>query len=171
MMEKQKIITIVAILVISGVVGFSFLNIYTLEKLDLSGIDDVFRFYETSTGGKFRVCNNSLIPASFNQFNVVVFYEDKVLGTLVVDGSSIMSNSILDVYGNYISDSYAQSQTLFMHFDHMFSNDSTIRIDPRKLAVETEFQTTIVGFPYSVTEQYSGMEFWHMLNDKNNPKC
>lgn len=85
-MEKQKIITIVAILVISSVVGFSFLNIYTLEKLELSGIDDVFRFYETSTGGKFRMCNNFPIPASFNQFNVIIFYENKVLGTLVIDG-------------------------------------------------------------------------------------
>jgi hypothetical protein len=172
MMERQKIITIVAVLVIFGTVTFSFLNIYALEKLELSGIDDNFRFFVMSTDDKIKICNDSPLPANFNQFNIIIFYEGKVLGTFIVDAASIMPYSVLEVDGKYKSDSYAQSQALFMTFDHMFMGSSpTVRIDPQKLAVVTEFKTTMIGIPYSVTEQQTGFEFWNMLNDENNLKC
>ncbi len=172
MMERQKIITIVSILVIIGAVSFSFLNIYALEKLELSGIDNNFRFFVMSTDDKIKICNNSFLPANFNQFNIIIFYENKVLGTFMVNSASIMPYSVLEVDGKYKSDSYAQSQALFMTFDHMFMGSSpTVRIDPQKLAVVTEFKTTIIGIPYSITEQFTGFEFWNMLNDENNLKC
>ena len=171
-MERQKTIMIILILVISGTVIFSFLNIYALEKLDLSGIDDNFRFFEMSTDDKIKICNNSPLPANFNQFNIIIFYENKVLGTFMVNSASIMPYSVLEVGGKYKSDSYAQSQALFMTFDHMFMGSSpTVRIDYQKLAVVTEFQTTIIGIPYLVTKQQTALEFWDMLNDENNLTC
>lgn len=59
-----------------------------------------------------------------------------------------------------------------MTFDHMFMGSSpTVRIDYQKLAVVTEFQTAIIGIPYSVTKQQTALEFWNILNDENNLTC
>lgn len=170
-LEKQKIIAITSIFIIVIIVSFSLLNIYALGNLKLSGIDNKFRLFEMSTDDKIRICNNSPIPAFFNQFVVLIYFEDEPLGTFIVDSATIMPNSGLDLEGNYISNSVAQSQSLFMHFDHMFSSDNTIRIDPRKMIIGTEFQTSIIGIPYSVSEQYTSFDFWNMLNSENNLKC
>lgn len=170
-MDKTKIIAIISIFVIVGVVSFSFLNIYALENLELNGTKEVFRFFEMSNGDEIRICNNSPIPANFNQFNVIIFYENEVLGTYVVNAASIMPNSVLDIEGNYVTDSFAESQSTFMLFDHMLSGASVVRADPRKMAVQTQFQTTMIGIPYSVMDQYSGIEFWNMLNEDENLKC
>jgi len=172
MMEKYKIITIVSVLVILSIIGFSILNIYALDKLQLGGVDGYFRFYEMSVDDKIMMCNDFPMPVNFNSFKIIIFYENKLLGTFMGDGTSIMPNSFFDVRGKYISESYAQSQYLFMHFDHLFGgSDPTIRIDPRNMNVITEFHTSIMGIPYSVTEQYSSFDFWNMLNDKNNMSC
>lgn len=170
-MDKHKIIAIVSIVVIASVVGFSFLNIYALETLELSRTNEMFRFFEMSNDDKIRICNNSPTPTNFNQFNVIIFYENEELGTFVVDAASIMPNSVVDLEGNYITDSFSESQSIFLLFDHMLSGQGPVRVDPRKMAVETQFQTTIIGIPYSVTERFSGTEFWNMLNDENNLKC
>jgi hypothetical protein len=44
-MEKHKIISIIAIIVIIGTVGYSLLNVYALEQLEFGGIDNLFRFF------------------------------------------------------------------------------------------------------------------------------
>lgn len=171
-MDKHKIIPIIALSVIIGILGFSFLNVYGLEKIELSGIKKDFRFYDLSNNDKIKMCNNSFIPVHFNHFKVIFFYENKILGYFIVDAKNILPYSVLDADGKYLSDSRAQSQYLFMHFDHLFSgDDNTIRIDPRNLVVSTEFQTSVIGFPYLITKQSSGLDFWNMLNEKNNPNC
>ena len=116
MMERQKIITIVSILVIFGTVTFSFLNIYALEKLELSGIDNNFRFFVMSTDDKIKICNDSLLPANFNQFNIIIFYEDDVLGTFIVDSASITLGSFLSVVGAMTYLEYRINRLLFVMF-------------------------------------------------------
>ncbi|MFQ5476964.1 MAG: hypothetical protein ACE5DT_08045 [Nitrosopumilus sp.] len=172
-MEKQKIIGVIAIIIIISTVGYSLLNVYALGQLELGGIDNLFRFFSLSTtDSKIIICNNSLIPASFNELDLMIYFEKKLLGTYVINSASIMSNSVFEANGEYTSDSMAQSQTLFMHFDHLFSgSDNTVRIDPRKMDVVTQYQTTIVGIPYLISEQYTAFEFWNMLNDEANVKC
>lgn len=172
-MEKQKVIGIVSIIAICVVIGYSLLNVYALEQLEFSGVDNLFRFFEMSTvNGKINICNNSFLPANFNQFDIIIYFERELLGTFVVDSANIMPNSVFEANGKYISSSMSQSQSLFMHFDHLFSNsDNTIRIDPRKMNVVMQFQTTIIGIPYLVTEQYTAFDFWNMLNDENNLTC
>lgn len=172
-MEKQKIIVFASIIVIVGVVSYSLLNVYALTQLELGGIDNLFRFFEMSTvNGKINICNNSFIPANFNQFSVLIYFERELLGSFVVNSANVMPGSILEAKGEYTSESMAQSQNLFMHFDHLFSNsDNTVRIDPRKMDVVTQFQTTVVGVPYSISERYTSFDFWNMLNDENNLTC
>ena len=122
--------------------------------------------------GAINICNNSLIPANFNELEILIYFEKKHLGTYVVNSANIMPNSVFEINGEYSSDSVAYSQTLFMHFDHLFSgSDDTIRIDPRKMDVVTQFQTTIVGIPYVVSEQYNAFDFWNMVNDDKNRTC
>ena len=172
-MEKQKIISFVAIMIVVILVGYSLLNVYALEQLELGKNDDLFRFFSFMTvDSAINICNNSLIPANFNELDIVVYFEKKPLGTYVIDSASIMPNSIFEAKGVYSSDSVAYSQTLFMHFDHLFSgSDDTIRIDPRKMDIVTQFQTTIVGIPYVVSEQYNAFDFWNMVNDDENLTC
>lgn len=171
-MEKHKIIVLVSIIIIISAAGYSLLNVFALEQLELGGIDNLFRFFEMSTDDKVLVCNNTPLPANFNQLNVIIYYERELLGTFIINSVNISPNSVLEVDGRYSSESMAQSQMLFMHFDHLFSNsDNTIRIDPRKMDVVTEYHTTILGIPYKVSEQYTSFNFWNMLNDENNLSC
>ncbi|MCV0398674.1 MAG: hypothetical protein K5785_01620 [Nitrosarchaeum sp.] len=172
-MEKQKIISFIAIIVIIGTVGNSLLNIYALEQLEFGGIDNLFRFFTFYTAdGKINICNNSLIPANYNELDILIYFEKKLLGTYVIDSASIKPNSIFKANGEYISESIEYSQTLFMHFDHLFSDsDNTVRIDPRKMDIVIQFQTTIIGIPYVVSEQYTALDFWNMLNDEENLAC
>jgi len=170
-LDKQKILVIVSSFVICGVLAFSFLKIYALGEIELRGIENNFRFFEMSNNGKIMMCNNSSIPVNFNQFNLIIFYEGDVLGTYKINSNSIMPNSALVIEGNYITDSFSESQSTFMLFDHMFSGGSPVRADPRKMVIGTEFQTTIIGIPYSVTEKYSSLDFWNILNDENKSNC
>ena len=167
-MEKQKIIVLISIIIIISTVSYSLVNVYALEQLELRGVDNLFRFFAMSTtDNKIKICNPSFFPVNFNQLDVQIYFEKKLLGTYVINSAKIMPNSIFETTGKYISDSMAQSQSLFMHFDHLFSNsDPTVRIDPRKMDVVTQFQTTIIGAPYSVTEQYTSLDFWNMLNNE-----
>ena len=168
-MEKQKIIGLISIIIIVSTVGYSLVNVYALEQLELRGVDNLFRFFSMSTtDNKVEICNPSFFPVNFNQLDVQIYFEKKLLGNYVIDSTQIMPNSSFETTGTFLSDSMAQSQNLFMHFDHLFSNsDPTVRIDPRKMDVVTQFQTTIIGIPYSVTEQYTSFDFWNMLNDED----
>jgi len=171
-MDKHKIIVLVSITIIIATVSYSLLNVLTLEQLEIGGVDNLFRFFEMSTDDKILVCNNLPLPVNFNQLNIIIYFERELLGTFVINAANLMPNSIVELDGKYISESMAQSQMLFMHFDHLFSNsDNTIRIDPRKMDVVTEFHTTILGIPYRVTEHYTSFDFWNMLNDENNLNC
>jgi len=172
-MEKHKIIGIIAIIVLIGTVGSSLLNVYALEQLEFGGIDDLFRFFSFyTTDNTINICNNSLIPTNFNKLNIEIYFEKELLGNYVIDSTTIMPNSIIIANGKYVSDSLEHSQTLFMHFDHLFSgSDDTIRIDPRKMDMVIQFQTTIIGMPYVVSEQYNAFDFWNMLNDEKNLAC
>ncbi len=167
-MEKQKIISVIAIIIIIGTVGYSLLNVYALEQLEWSGNDNLFRFFSLYTvEDTINICNNSLIPVSFNKLDILIYFEKELLGTYVIDSTSIMPNSVFKVNGKYSSESSEYSQTLFMHFDHLFSgSDNTIRIDPRKMDVVTQYQTTIIGIPYVISDEYTAFNFWNMLNDE-----
>ncbi|KER05449.1 hypothetical protein AAA799E16_01908 [Marine Group I thaumarchaeote SCGC AAA799-E16] len=172
-MNKHSLIVIISSIVIIGVVGNSVWNIYAVEQLQLSGKDGIFRYYEGMVGqDKIITCNPLFLTTSFNQLYITVFFEGKVKGIFSIDGTSIppKSSQILDA--EFSSESFAEIQYYFLHFDGMFSGTAPIRIDAKKLAIETEFQTPILGIiPFSVTNQYTGIDFWNMLNEDKNSKC
>jgi len=172
-MNKHSVIVIISIIVILGVVGNSIWNIYAVQQLQLSGNDGIFRYYETMVNkDKIVACNPSPLPASFNQFYITIFFEGKEKGVFNIQGNSIPPNSSNILDANFSSDSFSEIQYYFLHFDGMFSGSAPIRIDLSKLTIKTEFQTPILGIiPFSVTNQYTGLNFWNMLNDDKNSKC
>lgn len=172
-MNKHSLIVIISIIVIIGIVGNYVWNIYAVEQLQLSGKDGIFRYYEGMVNqDKILACNPLPFPTSFNHLYITVFYEGKVKGIFSIDGTSILPNSSEILDAKFSSESIAEIQYYFLHFDSMFSGTSPMRIDPSKLAIETEFQIPILGIiPFSVTNQYTGMDFWNMLNEDKISKC
>ena len=74
-------------------------------------------------------------------------------------------SSITPVEGNFKSELFEEIQYLALHFDGMFSGATIMRIDPNKLIIVTETHTSLLGMiPYSVTKQFSALDFWNMMN-------
>ena len=172
-MNKHTVIVIVASIVISGTLGVSIWNIFAVQQLQLHGNNGLFRFYEFITNeDKLRICNSLPFFTSFNHLNVLILFENNLKGTFGIDGMTIPPNDSVVVDGLFTSDTYSEAQYLAMHFDTMFEGSSPIRIDPRKLAIDTEYQIMIAGvIPYTVTQHYSGIGFYNMLNEDNNANC
>jgi len=171
-MDKHSAIVIISIIVMIGVIGSSIWNIYAIEQLQLSVNDESFRFYQAMVDeDKFVVCNPFFLPVSFKQFYVTVIFEGNVQGTYSIDGTIISPKSSQILDATFTTEDYSETQYLFMLFDHTFEGNP-IRVDPAKMTVQTEFQTPILGIiPFSVTSQYSSMNFWNMLNDEESSKC
>lgn len=168
-MNKHNAIVIVASVLIFGTIGMSFWNIYAVQQLQLHGNEGIFRFYEFITNeDSLLICNQLPFFTSFNQFNIVFLFEDIPKGTFHIDGITIGPNGSVVSEGKFTSDTYSEAQYLAMHFDTMFQGDSPIRIDPRKLTIDTDFQVMILGvIPYTVAQHYSGIGFYNMLNEDN----
>jgi len=77
-------------------------------------------------------------------------------------------NSETEIQGKFTSETFEEAQYLSLHFDGMYNNVIPTRIDQEKMNVVTEVQTKIIGLiPYSVTNQYPGLEFWKMMESSN----
>lgn len=172
-MNKHTVIVIVASVVIFGTLGISIWNIFAVQQLQLHGNNGLFRFYEFITNeDKLRICNPLPFFTSFNQLKVLILFENNPKGTFSIDGTTIPPHDSVVEDGKFTSDTYSEAQYLAMHFDTMFEGSSPIRIDPRKLTIDTEYQIMIIGIlPYTVTQHYSGIGFYNMLNEENSTTC
>ena len=172
-MNKHTVIVIVASVVIFGTVGVSLWNIFAVPQLQLHGNNGIFRFYEFITNeDKLLICNPFPFFTSFNQLTVSLLFEETPKGVFTINGLTIPPHNHVVVDGKFTSDTYSEAQYLAMHFDTMFQGDSPIRIDPRKLTVDTEFQVMILGIiPYNVIQHYSGIGFYNMLNEDAGSDC
>lgn len=167
-MEKYTIISIVAISVLAVTVSFSVLNVLAAENLQFRGVDGSFSFFGLSEKGNIEVCNTLPFFATTDKFDISIYNDREIQGIFAFDEFTInpMSSSIIN--GEFSSESYAESTYLFFHYDGMFSGSTPMRLNPSKMIVVTEIQTPIIGvIPYSVTKQYSSLEFWDMMNGKN----
>lgn len=168
-LNKHTIIVIVSSIIILGTIGYSFWNLYATEQLQLSVNGETFRYNKAMTNeDKFVACNPLPLPVSFNQFRVTVFFEGEVQGVFNIEGTTVPPKSSKVFESTFFTEEYAESQYLLMHFDHTFEGNQ-IRIDPNKMTIGTEFQTSILGIiPFSITNQYSSFDFWNMLNEEKN---
>jgi len=167
-LNKHTVIVILASIVIVSPFVYSGLNIYGADQLKFEGVEGKFSYYDMMSGKNIVLCNPLPFYVNFNGINIVPFFEGKNKGTLSILPVSISPSSSTIVNGTFKSDTYEEIQYLFLNFDNIFSGTSPLRIDPEKFSVVTEIQMPIIGvIPYSVTKQYSGMDFWNTMNEKN----
>jgi len=164
-MDKFTVIVIIASVIIAASFVYSILNIYAADQLQLRGVDGEFSYYELISDGNIEVCNSFPFYVNFNKFDIVPYIEGENKGTFSTLPITLSPFSSLIVNGTFKSDTYEEIQYYSLSFDTIFSGGGSERIDPSKLSVVTEIQTPIIGvIPYSVTKQYSGMDFWNIMN-------
>lgn len=172
-MNKHSVIVIIALIVISSAFGFSGWNVFAADQLQIQGPEGRFSYYEMMSDGKIVICNPLPLSVTVNKFDIKIFFENKDEGTYSIKAETIPPSSSNMLNGTFKSEIFTEAQYLFLHFDSMFSGTSPLRIDPNKFSIVTVSQTPIIGIiPYSVSKQYSGLEFWSMMNgDKGEFNC
>jgi len=167
------VIVIIASVVIISTFAYSGWNIYAVEQLQFSIADkEKFTYFDMINDAKVAVCNPLPFFVNFNEFNIVMIFEGNEKGTLTVQGITLPPLSSLELEGKFSSETFEESQYLAMSFDGIFGGALPLAIDPTKLTIATKTETPIIGIiPYFVTNQYSGFDFYNMMNEKTNSIC
>jgi len=171
-MNKHTVIVIVASIVIAAPFVYAGWNIFAIDQIQFSGTDEKFRFFEIVNDGKINVCNPLPLYVNFDKIKTIMVFEGKEKGTFSIQNVVLPPSSIVNLQGKFSSETFEEIQYLALHFDGMFNEDTPVRIDPTKLTVVTEIQTSIIGIiPYSATKQFSGIDFWNMMNENIENSC
>lgn len=165
MMNKNTIITYIAIVAIVIPFAYSAMNIYAAEHIQYRwGGSGEFSFFELSNGGTLELCNTVPYATNFKNFQIVSFYDKTPRGTYHIDNISLDGLQSESHKGRFHSDNFVESQHLFMQIDFQFSGGD-IRIDPSKMYVIVSIETPIIGIiPYATSTQYSGLDFFEIMN-------
>ncbi len=168
-MNKHTAIVIIASFVIATPFVFAAMNIYAAEQVQFAGIEqERFNYFDMINYGEIKVCNPSPFYVVFNKINIIMIFDQKDKGILSIQGTTLPPLSITTLEGKFTSETFEEVQYLSMHFDGMFGGALPIRIDPNRFDIVIEISTPILGMiPYSITQQYSGLDFWNMMNDKD----
>lgn len=168
-MDRHTAITAAAIIIIVVPFAMSAINITSAEQLqyrwDSPGI---FSFFKMSTDGKLEFCNVIPFWASFERFDVIMYYQGEMIGTYAItEPFTVDPLSSSTQKGVFTSEYISRAHSMLMTIDHEFSSGES-RIDPRQFAVETVISTPILGLvPYDMTAQMSGREFNSQMNTKD----
>jgi len=166
-MKKDIIIGIVSVIVIVGALSYSGLNIYALDNLQLRmNRDGKFSFfYLGNRGSQLEVCNSLPFPASFYRYDIEIIYKSNKLGTFSTGGATIAPTSSSVIEGKLNTEKYQATLIYFLNFDTEFSGTNVPTIDVKNIRVNTKLDTSIIGvIPYSITREYSGIEFVNFMN-------
>ena len=168
-MNKHTAIVIIASFIIAGPFVFAAWNIYAAQQLQFVGREEKkFIYFDMINDGEINVCNPNPFYVVFDKMDIIMIFEQKDKGLLSIQGTTLPPSSVTTLEGKFTSETFQEVQYLSMHFDVMFSGSAPIRIDPSKFAIATETHTPIMGIiPYSITQQYSGLDFWNMINNKD----
>ena len=168
-MNKHTIIVIIASLVIASPFVYAVWNIVALDNLELRAAEQGrFSFFEISNGKEIQICNSSPFYVSFDRIDVTMFYEEDNEGTYTVPSDTLPPSSASILEGNFRSESYAESQYTFLHMDGEFAGTAPIRLDPNKMFVILNIQTSILGFiPISISDQYRAFDFYNLMNEED----
>ena len=165
-MNRYSIITFVAIIAIITPFAYSGLNIIGANQLEYNWNDiEEFSFFEMSNNGEIEFCNPMLFPASFQEFKITSFYDQKNIGEFETNSATISSKSSIIKSGNFSTEEFQATQHMFMTLDYEFDGGA-IRLDPNKFIVLVTIQTPIMGIiPYSNTVQMSGFELDQIMKN------
>lgn len=167
MMNKNTIVTCIAIIAIIIPFAYSAMNIYAAEHIQYRwGGQGEFSFFELSNGGILELCNTVPYAANFKNFQITPFYDKNPRGTYHIENISLDGLQLETYKGRFYSGSFVESQHLFMQMDFQFSGGD-IRIDPSKMHVIVGIDTPIIGIiPYVTSTQYSGFDFFEKMNEE-----
>ena len=168
-MNKHSIIVIIASIVIVVTLGFTVLSFFAINQLQFKTADkDGFSYFDLIHDKKISLCNPTPFYAKINEIKIELFYQEKNKGMLSFQGVVLEPTSDSIFEGKFSSETFEEMQYLSMHYDGMFSGSTPIRIDPTELVIVYEINSSIIGFfPVSVVNQYSGLEFWEIMNRKD----
>jgi hypothetical protein len=167
--NKHTIIVIASIVVIVGSLGYSSLNIMSTKNLEFSWPGHAFNFLSVMTDKTVNVCNNSDLPASFSKYSFRIIYDGNDLGTYSTGRGGLGPHTNSIVFGKFESKDDRMSSLFFSFLDTETGGTDVTRIDPNKIKVVTQLDTTILWvIPYSVSQEYSGTDFIQMMNTKSS---
>jgi hypothetical protein len=168
-MNKHTVIVIIASFVIVSPFVFAAWNIYAAGQLQFVGIEEErFNYFDMINDREIKVCNPSPFYVVFNKINIIMIFDQSDKGIFSIQETTLPPFSITTLEGKFTSETFQEAQYLSIHFDGMFSGTAPMRIDPNRFDIGTEISTPIMGMiPYSNTQQYSGLGFWNMMNDKD----
>lgn len=170
MVNRHVVIVIVSIAIIAGSLGYSSLNVLSAKDLEFGWPHQSFQFTSVIVGKTMSVCNNSDYPATFRQYSFTLIYDKDNLGTYSTGSGAFGPHSGGVVFGKFESTDERVSNIFLSFMDTEEGGTDITRIDIGKMKVDTKIDTTIMGvIPFSVTHEYSGMDFVEMLNKK--PSC
>lgn len=172
-MNKHTAIVIGASIIIAGVVGFGLWSVFAVGQIQFKVANqDNFRFFGLINEKKISFCNPTPFYSTFNNFKIQITFEGREIGELVFPGAVLEPNSETIREGQLTTTVFEEVQYLSMHFDGMLLDAIPERIDHRKMVINTESQVQIIGIiPVSVSEQYSAVEFWQMMNSDEHYLC
>lgn len=168
-MNKNATIVIIASFVIVVSLGFSAWNIFSAEQIQFrESKHGDFKFFDLMNNGKISVCHDLPFYADFKDIRIIMMYDGRDIGTFTISNIVLNPNSETTVQGKFTSETFKESQYLSLHFDSMYYGVIPIRIDIERMEVVTEINTNIVGFiPFTIINEYPGLEFWKMMNNTN----
>ena len=168
-MNKHSIITAIAIIVIIIPVLYGVWGIYSVEQIELRTANEEFSYFEMASREEIRMCNPMPFFVSFNGMKIEAFYTEDVKGIFEAGPTTIEPSTSKISELNFSSDSFSESQYLFMHMDGQFGGEIPIRLDPNKMVITTTFETRIIGvIPYQTIITQSAFDFTNMMNEKSS---
>jgi len=168
-MDKHTVIVIISSIVIAGPFVFAGWNIYAAEQVQFAGIEqERFNYFDMIYDTEIKVCNPNPFYVVVDKINIKMIFDQRDKGVLSIQKTTLSPLSTTTLEGKFSSETFEEAQYLAMHFDGMFSGTAPLRIDPNRFDIVIEISTPIIGMiPYSITQQYSGLDFWNMMNDKD----
>jgi len=168
-MNKHTIIVIAASVVIAAAFVFSALNVYAAKQIQFVGNEKQgFSYFNMINSNQLSVCNSLPFYVTFSKINMIMVFDKKEIGNYKVQDVVLSPFTISNIKGNFKSENFDEAQYYAFQFDGEFSKSIHISIDPMKFSIISEIDTPIIGIiPYTVKKQYSGQEFWNMMNEKN----
>ena len=167
-MKKENIVSIIAIIAIVATVSYSALNLYGISVLELRGHEKgEFDFYGL-TKGKISICNNFPIPVTFNKYDLQMIYKSNNLATFTIPQTTLQpySSSILD--GKLHSEDFEWYLGYLLNLDSEISGMNINTIDATQFYIIANIDSTFLGIPFSHTKEYSGYEFFDLMNQEVN---
>jgi LEA14-like dessication related protein len=165
-MNRHTLIVIICSIVIVATVAYSASNLLFVDSLQFrwAGMDD-FSLFSLVYGGTFEVCNPTNFPISFQRYSIQVINDKELIGTFVLEGDFIPPQSSRILIGSFDTDSKTIAGVTSLLMDTELKGTQVMRLDAKKVYVQTNTETMILGFiPISTSTQFSGYGFFDEMN-------